>query len=140
MFFVVNSGVGACLCLINTIAAKIYMSVVFRAPTALKVVGGKTKEVKASEDSPKLKFAHKTQMNEAEYSPLLFAGLLFLSVKGIDAPVASTYCYLGSMIFMWGRILIGGESKFHLPPTIVGASTRYIGLAMMCYEIWKVVA
>ena len=76
--------------------------------------------------------ASKSQLNEAEYAPILFAQFLFLSVKGIQSPWC---CFLGAVggpIFMWGRTLIG-----LMPFTPMGAMPRYISMGIMAATLFN---
>merc|ERR1711934_575382 len=97
------SPVGAAgLVLANTLAAKMYMSFAFRTKLADKPDAEKQKIL----ESPSYKMASRSQLNEAEYAPILLAQFLFLSIKGIDSPWCALLGSIGGPIFMWGRTFI----------------------------------
>ena len=70
-------------------------------------------------------------MNEAEYTALLIAGLAFLDSKGVDVTTAATLAAGGSVVYLWGRILLG--FPFYAP----GAFMRYGSMGLMLNELYK---
>jgi len=105
MVFGLHSGLAAVAILAHTILAKSCMVVLFRARLGLFLSPGA--EASKIMESQFFKRVHATQLNEAEYSPLIFAGLLFLFSKGVTAPAASALCLGGQVIYFWTRALVG---------------------------------
>ena len=85
---------------------------------------------------------HSAQLNEAEYAPIFFAGLLFLHSAGVTAPVWSTLAAFGQVAYFWPRALVGHshEGGAKLPPYVPGALARYAALAGMLYQIFRVIS
>jgi hypothetical protein len=75
----------------------------------------------------------RAQLNEAEFSPLLAAMLLYLHSKGVEAPLMSTISVASQFIYFWGRALSG--RKF--PWTPLGAAPRYVACVGLIYTIYK---
>ena len=44
--------------------------------------------------------ASKAQLNEAEYSPILLSSLLYLSVKAVSCPIASTLALASQIVYV----------------------------------------
>ena len=53
-------------------------------------------------ESQFFKRIHATQLNEAEYAPIIFAGLAFLFSKGVMAPTASALMLGGQVTLFYG--------------------------------------
>ena len=78
----------------------------------------------------------KAQLNEAEWSPLLVAGLLCSHVHGNKAPaVAATLCATASVWYLWSRILL--VAKNGTPVVVVGGIARYIGGTLLALQLIK---
>ena len=112
----------------NALAGKLYMSFFWR----VKMLRGKevAKKILASKE---FAFAHSTQMNDAEYAPLLFGALAYLATQGVEAPVAGALAVAGSAVYLWGRILSG---KF-LPWSPLGAGCRYVSMGLLAYAMYR---
>ena len=81
----------------------------------------------------KFENAHKAQLNEAEWSPLLFGGLALLAVKGVDAELCAELCAFGSVWYLWSRAVGGGINGE--PLVLPGGLTRYFGGMLLAYEV-----
>jgi uncharacterized membrane protein YecN with MAPEG domain len=97
------------------------------------MIGLDKESTKKFVDGREFQNASKAQLNEAEYSPLLLAMLLYLHSKGVAAPLASTAVAFGQIFFFWGRIITGKA----LPFSPIGALPRYIGMVALIYEVFK---
>jgi hypothetical protein len=122
-----NSGQAAFIILANTLAAKLYMSVVWRG----KLLKAKPDDAKKIRDGEDFKNDSTSQLNEAEYAPLFIAVFLFLFSKGITATNASMLASFGCPFYVWSRIFIKGRIA------ALGAVARYASLAMLCVELYK---
>ncbi len=126
--FFLSSGQAASVIITNSLLGKFYMTGGFR----LRLVLAKDKREKndiLAGDS--FQTAHAAQLNEAEWSPLLLAGLLYLSSKGIQAPAAATFSAVGSVLYLWAKVF------FPFPSYLPGAVFRYLGLGLLCLEIYQ---
>merc|ERR1719482_1125135 len=86
-------------------------------------------------EGPEVKWAQKTQLNEAEYSPILFAMLMslhFLKASGPLCTAVSIAAPAGQAVYFYGRILSGKL----LPFTPMGAMPRYIAMGAGMYLIY----
>jgi uncharacterized MAPEG superfamily protein len=122
-----TSGKAVVLILINNFVAKAYMSTVWRL--AIVFAGDKRKRTDLVE-SGFFKNSHAAQLNEAEWSPIFVATLLFLNLKGIDAPLASSLAAYGSIWYLWAKIYLP------FPSHTIGATMRYVALGMICWELY----
>ena len=125
-----NSTSGALVVLLNSIAAKCFMSLFYRLRQLLSGSGKKAVEI---EMQPDYKWTHRTQLNEAEWAPLSCSVLFFLSVKGVPAEMGSTVLAVSSVVYFWGRWLTGPKMNFLGP---IAATARYIGVLMLAAEIY----
>ena len=107
MVFMINSTLAPPILLAHTLVAKMSMTILFRAKITVKA----TPDAECAKvlSSTFYKRWHATQLNEAEYSPLFIAGLLFLSSKGIAAPSCSTLACFGQIWYFWTRGLVGNS-------------------------------
>jgi hypothetical protein len=127
--FLISSGPAATIVLANALASKLYMTFMFRS----KMVLAKDKNAIAKiKESDSFKRIHAAQLNDAEYSPVFLAILLFLSLKQVDAPWPSTLAAFGCPFYFWGHVTIG------FPYTSIGATARYISLVGLAYELYKI--
>ena len=137
LVFMINSTLAPPILLAHTLVAKMSMTILFRAKLTLKA----TPDAECAKvlSSTFYKRWHATQLNEAEYSPLFIAGLLFLSSKGIAAPICSTLACVGQIWYFWTRGLVGNskEGGVDPPPYVPGALARYAACGMLCYELFK---
>ena len=107
MVFMINSTLAPPILLAHTLVAKMSMTILFRAKITVKATpDAECAKVLASTF---YKRWHATQLNEAEYSPLFIAGLLFLSSKGVAAPICSTLACVGQIWYFWTRGLVGNS-------------------------------
>lgn len=89
------------------------------------------------ESSSYIQQAAKAQLNEAEYSALLIAPLLFLASSSNtknEGNLGATLAVLGQVGYFWMRVLTG----YPTIPTAGSAAIRYMGLGLICAEIWSV--
>jgi hypothetical protein len=84
--------------------------------------------------SPKYLTDHSAQLNEAEWSAPLLAATLYLAVKGVPAPIASTLAVVGSIIYPVSRIHLG---EIMPKITAVGAMGRLVGMGMLTFAVFK---
>merc|ERR1711871_476813 len=124
----VSPELAAAIVLANALAAKMYMSFAFRT----KLMAAPDAEKKKILEGDTYQIASKSQLNEAEYAPILFAQFLFLSVKGIQSPWCCFLGAIGGPIFMWGCPLIG-----LMPFTPMGAMPRYISMGIMAATLFN---
>lgn len=124
----VSSGSAAVIVLANALISKVFMTVAFR----FKLIKTKGKDAKRDIiEGAEYKNAHAAQLNDAEYSPLFVATLLYLHSKGISAPLASTLAAFGCVWYLWAKIYLP------FPSQALGAAFRYISLGLICLEIYK---
>ena len=107
----------------NSLLGKAYMSFGWRAAGP-----------KGEPGNPAFENAHRAQLNEAEWSPLLIAGLLCLRAKGETAPIAATIAAAGSVGYLWVRCLLRAENGTPLV-VLSGGLARYIAGFMMAYRL-----
>mmetsp|Transcript_49133 Transcript_49133/g.155526 ORF Transcript_49133/g.155526 Transcript_49133/m.155526 type:complete len:139 (-) Transcript_49133:250-666(-) len=121
----------------HTLVAKSLMTVLFRAKITAKATA--KQEVDKVCASEFYKRVHAAQLNEAEYAPLLIGGLLYLSLKGVEAPVLCTLSVVGQVWYYWLRAFVGHshEGGIDPPPYVPGALMRYAALGMLAYNIYK---
>ena len=86
--FLINSGMAAAILATHTLVTKLLMTAIFRIKTTMKATP--KEEAKKILTSQFYLRAQSAQLNEAEYSALFIAGLLFFHSKGINAPYIST--------------------------------------------------
>ena len=91
-------------------------------------------EASAIKASPKYLTDHSAQLNEAEWSAPLLAATLYLAVKGVPAPIASTLAVVGSIIYPVSRIHLG---EIMPKITAIGAVGRLVGMGMLTYAVCK---
>jgi hypothetical protein len=123
--FFLSSGQAAGAILLNSLLGKFYLTAGFRLPivTASKA---KTAEIL---DGNSFKLAHAAQLNEAEWSPIFVAVLLYFHSQNIALPMASSLAAFGSIWYLWAKIF--GPNLSHVP----GAVMRYTGLSLLCLEL-----
>ena len=121
----INSGNAAVFVLVNATLAKMYMSFRWR----VKGLGKSDKEKKLIFESSEFKTDHAKQLNDAEYSPLLFAGLLYLHSKGSISMISSGLSMLGVVTYLWSnKIGLGAIAP-------VGAIARFVALFTIANDI-----
>ena len=125
----ITCGEAALLILINAILAKLWMSCYWRLQI---ITAGDKRKRSDIVQSRSFKTAHAAQLNDAEYSPLFVAELLFLHVKEVNTPLLNVMAVFGSVQYFWGKIFLPFPG--HLP----GVVARYGALAMLCWEIFNV--
>lgn len=106
------------------------MMAAFRA----RMLGKSDAEIAAIKVSKEFQTAHSAQLNEAEWTPVLLAPLLFLAAKGVPAPIASSLAVAGSVVYPFSRIYLGGVG------TREGALARVGSLGMLAFAIYKATA
>mmetsp|Transcript_27273 Transcript_27273/g.93101 ORF Transcript_27273/g.93101 Transcript_27273/m.93101 type:complete len:133 (+) Transcript_27273:37-435(+) len=130
----ISCGLAAVGCLVNTIAAKVFVSVSVRAPANLK---GGFDPAKAEKEAagPGAQWTIKAQLNEAEYAGPAIATLLFLESQGASAPLGAALVLGGQVAYFWLVALT--RSQLAKP---VGASLRYAGLVLLAVALHDAVA
>ena len=126
-----NSTSAGYIVLVSSVLAKAYMSCYFRVSM---LFAGSSKKVAEMEMDPKYKWAHRTQLNDAEWAPLSCAALFFLASKGIEARLGSTLLAFSSVLFTWARFTL--KTKYLIAP--LGATIRYIAILMIAKEIYDI--
>jgi uncharacterized MAPEG superfamily protein len=126
MFFF-NSGQSAAIILVNSYLGKFYMTGGFRLPYVF--ASSKSKQQILNGDS--FKTAHAAQLNEAEWSPLFVAVLLYFHSQGMSLPIESSIAAYGSVWFLWSKIF------FPFPSHVPGAIMRYVALGFLGLELWR---
>lgn len=121
----------------HTTLCKVLMTVLFR----FKATSKATPKAEADKITSTIfyKRVASAQLNEAEYAPLFVAGLCFLALKGVEAPTCSTLACIGQVWYYWLRAFVGHshEGGIEPPPYAPGAILRYVALAMMALEMYK---
>jgi len=84
--------------------------------------------------NPKFDNARKAQLNEAEWSPLLMAGLMIMHVRGDKAPcIAAGLAAFGSVWYLWSRIIL---QEINGAPTVLpGGLSRYFAGLMISAKL-----
>ena len=137
-------GVAGAVLLGHTALTKIMMTLIWRGP------GSKAERIPGFENNwfsvkdkikkvPGYAIMSGTQMNEAEYAPVLISALLFCSLKNIDVPLASTLAVFGQIMYFWPRVLLASPSNFNngFPFYVPGALARYASLFMLAWAIYQ---
>lgn len=132
----ISSTLSASLIVGHALITKTLMTALFR----LKITSASTPkaEVEKVKSSQFYQRVHSAQLNEAEYAPLLVGTLLFLSIKGVAAPIASTLSLVGQVGYYWLRAFVGHshEGGMEPPPYAPFAIMRYVALGMIAVEIY----
>ena len=121
-----TSGNAAFVLLVNNLLSKTYMTVSWR----LKMMGKSMNEIDDLKCCEEFKKDHCKQLNESEWSTILFPAFCYLSLKGVKSPIASALGMIAAPWFMWGPKLIPGTG-------ILGSVGRYFCLGFLCYEFYK---
>lgn len=87
----------------------------------------KFKELLAGKD---YKVASATQLNNAEWTPSMVAGLFYLHSQGAGSNLLSLLIGFGSFGYVFWKLYTNGK------PTPVSAGMRYTAFALMIYEIY----
>ena len=98
-----------------------------------KLSGKSDAEVAKIKASKEFVNDHAAQLNEAEWTSPLLAGLLFLAAKSAPAPIASTLAVFGSVLYPVSRIHLGNAA------TPLGAVSRIAALGAIAFAIYKTV-
>ena len=109
--------------IVSSLAAKLSMSLIWRAPT---------KAGEASRKTAAFTNWSKAQLNEAEYAPMLVAMLLYLHTQDVACPWGATLAVTGQVVYFWGRALTG--RLFPIGP--FGAFPRYFAFGALGYAVW----
>ena len=99
-----------------------------------RMLGKSDAEITVIKASKEFQTSHSAQLNEAEWTPVLLAPLLFLAAKGVPAPIASSLAVAGSIIYPVARIYLGGAG------TREGALARVGSLGMLAFAVYKATA
>jgi hypothetical protein len=119
---------GAILAFGTTIFGKLYMSFRHRIVGALK--GAKAGDAHLNEKHTQEDI--RTQLNEAEYAPLICATLLYMGSQNIDAPLATTLAVLGNTGYLLMRFTFG----IRVWTTTPFASMRYTGMFLLMKALY----
>jgi hypothetical protein len=106
------------------------MSIRFR----LGVISMPKDKYKELLDGKDFKVASATQLNNAEWTPSLVAGLLYLHSQGTGSNLLSLMVSFGSFGYVFWKLYTNGK------PTPISASMRYMAFALMIYEIYLTAA
>ena len=115
----------AVIILVNTLIAKMFMTIVWR----FKILSSKTPH--AVKESDAFKTAHARQLNDAEYGPLFVALLLYMHSQGMSNPMACLLAVFGSITYFWSLVI---SLKFGGP---IGATARYAALGLITWQLYK---
>ena len=118
-----NAKSGAVIAFGTCVFGKMYMSFAHRVIAAIrgpKAGDAHMNEKRTVED-------HKTQLNEAEYGPLICASLFYLASQNVDAPLAATLAVFGNTGYLCMRYAFG----IRVWTTTPFAFTRYIGVSLI---------
>lgn len=126
-----TSSTGAVVAFATTVFGKVYMSFAHRIIAAKSPKAGETHMNKKS-----TKEDHATQLNEAEYAPLICTALFYLASKGIDAPLATTLTVAGNTGYLCMRLAFG----IQMWTTTPFASMRYTGLLLLTKALYDTVS
>lgn len=118
----------AAIVLISCLAAKAFMSAQ-RIMILTKTKGDKDKANKLFKVEPFHSY-HKSQMNDAEWAPIVIGTLFYTALQGIDTGYGCTLAAIGSVVYVWGNLLSKGAM-----PNPLGALPRYTGTGMIAYAI-----
>jgi len=124
-------GFGAVAVGVLTLMAKNYLSFTVRAAPFTK----SKEELKKYMDSAEVIWVQKTQLNEAEYSGILFAMLMAMHVLKVDGSLCTAVSIAapaGQFVYFYGRVITGRL----LPFTPMGALPRYFALAGGMYLLY----
>ena len=137
--FGITSGTAALGILVHSLATKVFTTTVFRLnlTASSSIVPDAVRE--KVESSLIWKRWNAAQINEAEYVGTFLPILLYLDVKGVDAPLASGLALAGQILYFWPRVLVGHpqEGGIFPPPYVPGALMRYMALGLLSKEIYS---
>ncbi|CAD7964897.1 unnamed protein product [Amoebophrya sp. A25] len=132
----ITAGVAVSLLTGHCLVTKALQTILFR----LKITDASTPdaEVKKVVESTFYKRVWAAQLNEAEYAPVLIAGLGYLALKGKECSAAATLAVVGQVWYYWTRAFIGNskEGGVHPPPYVPGVFMRHFALGFIAYEMW----
>jgi uncharacterized membrane protein YecN with MAPEG domain len=127
-------GLAAVLILFFSLAAKLYMSFVVRAPAGDKA----GYEALQQEIKDKHENASKAQLNVAEYEALFIAIFFFFELKDCNTmlvKIVCGVCVAAQVLYFWGRALTGQN----VPWAPMGALPRYFMMMAMIYQLYTLV-
>ncbi|GMI33349.1 hypothetical protein TrCOL_g2978 [Triparma columacea] len=127
-----SCGKAASALFVNCLVAKLWM-------TALRIgmMGQSKEQTKKTMESKDFKIAHMAQLNNSEYAGPLIAVLLYLHSQGVEANEACVLVVIGSIVHMWGHILMGPLGGLMAP---LGAGPRYAGMFLLALALQKCTA
>jgi hypothetical protein len=106
-----------------------------------RMLGKSDAEITVIKASKEFQTSHSAQLNEAEWTPVLLAPLLFLAAKGVPAPIASSLAVAGSVIYPVARIFLGSAGTSEGAPLArEGALARVASLGMLAFAVYKATA
>lgn len=124
-------GFGAVAVGVLTTVSKQFMSFTIRMQP-FKMDKDALKKYMASES---VVWTQRTQLNEAEYAPILFAMLMFMHVLKVSGPLCTAVSIaapLSQFVYFYGRVATGQL----LPFTPMGALPRYASMLAGMYLIY----
>ncbi|GMH66432.1 hypothetical protein TrRE_jg9158 [Triparma retinervis] len=132
-----SCGKAASALFVNCIVAKLWISM-YRGSMMFmsKADGKKTLE------SKDFRMTHMAQLNNSEYSGPLIAVLLYLHSQGVEADMACVLVVMGSIIHMWGLVILGplGGPGLGGWTAVMGALPRYAGMFLLAIALQKCTA
>ena len=132
-----SCGKAAVIILAHTTLCKVLTTLSYR----LKLTDGSTpgEEVKKVKASLAYQRWTSAQLNESEYAPLFFAGLLYLHSQNISAPLTAFGCVFGQIGYFLPRALVGHPHEggpIFPAPYVPSALARYAALGSIVYIMY----
>jgi len=121
-----------------TAIATIHFGLAFRV-TALRLTVTDPEQWKSGTS---IDFFRRTQLNVAEYSGALLAMLLFAQYKADSGADISSIGRVGALFIMFGSFAycagypLQTSEEAH-PARKLGATLRYLGMAALCWQLYK---
>ena len=137
MVYMLNSTLAGAVLVGHALLAKVIQTSTIRLFTTMGFIPAAQREKALGSNT--LKRVTSAQLNTTEYDAVFIPGLLFLSIKGVAAPMCSTLAVVGQLWYYWLRALVGNsfEGGVDPPPYAPGAAMRYFALGMLAFEIYK---
>jgi hypothetical protein len=135
-------GLAGTILLGHTALTKCLMTILWRGPGSKAAKMGAPNWMQVSDKldkDPLYRIMAAVQLNEAEYAGPFCAALFFLSLKGVQAPVAASLAVFGQIFYYWPRIFLANEKNFNngFPFYVPGALARYASLFMLTYACYN---
>ena len=123
----ISCGKAALALFANFLAGGLYVSTFVRGPPSIRYFGDWRKMKEHAEKPEANQIIRRAQLNNAEYAGPLISVLLYLHSQGVgeEATMANGLIVAGSLIHLWGQILVGPMLQ------TAGAIPRYAGMALL---------